>query len=480
MASRAQVQVICGPLGSGKTTAGLIKAVRLAEAQRPSSRDRARNSLGELVPLRKFKVCVVRDTYRQLWKTTIPSWFKLVPQEAGGFTGAENAPATHKIAFQLPDGSIVDFQVDFVAIGDNGAEQVLDGYEPTAFLLDAANLLGKDVFTFAAGRTGRFPNMSEGGPTWHGVMMVCNAPQFSSWLYQDLLRHPDAVLADMGVAKFMQPSGFAPDAENLENLPPGYYDNQARLNPRWYVDRLLKNLPGFDRAGRAIYEDYSEGVHLSPTVLAAEDWLPLTIGIDGGGSPAAVFGQRAPRQWRVLRELVAEQGTGPTRFGENVARFLREHFPGIKTIKAYADPSTLYGGDREREGETWLELFRAASGLVVLPAPSNAPTARWESVRVPLTRLSADGPGFLISPVCYVLREGFSSGYRFKRIAGMEEKYHEEAEKNKYSHPHDALQYMILGSGEYLEILGRKQQRGVATRQRSADDYNPLSVMDIA
>ncbi len=478
MASQAQAQVICGPLGSGKTTAGLITAIRLATRQKPSSAGPARNARGELVPVRRFKLCVVRDTYRQLWKTTLPSWFKRVPKEAGTFTGAENAPATHRVPFQINDGTMVELQADFVAIGDASAEEVLDGYEPTAFLLDAANLLAREVFTFAYGRTGRFPDMAEGGPTWHGVMMVCNAPQFSSWLYQDIFRLPREALRAKGVELFMQPSGFDPAAENLANLPGGaaYYTSQAKVNPRWYVDRLLANKPGFDRGGRSIYDDFDDSRHVSLHTLDWAQGLPLLVGIDGGGSPAAVFAQRHPRQWRVLRELVAEQGTGPTRFGESVAAFLRQHFPGARVIRAYADPSTLYGGDKEREGETWLEMFRAASGLRVLPAPSNAPSARWEAVRGPLTRMTGDGPGFLLDPNCYVLREGFNAGYRYKRVQGVEDRYHEEAEKNRYSHPHDALQYVMLGAGEHLEVLGRRQEVTSATQQRQAGDWDPFAL----
>lgn len=477
MQSMAPVQILCGPLGSGKTTAALIKAIRLAAAQTPSPRLTARAADGKLLPVRRFKACVVRDTYRQLWKTTIPSWFKRVPREAGDFAGPENAPATHRITFQPGDGTLVELVVDFVGIGENAAEEVLDGYEPTLFVLDAANLLQRDVFTFAVGRTGRFPDMVDGGPRWHGVLIVCNAPQFTSWLYQDLMRKPREELAAMGVDVFMQPSGFDPAAENLENLPAGYYAHQAKLNPRWYVDRLLKNLPGFDRSGRAIYADeWDDARHVSASVLQPEEGLPLLLGVDGGGSPACVFGQRGPRQLRILHELVAQQGTGPTRFGEMVARELHERFPKCRVIRGWADPATTYGGDREREGETWLELFCAASGLVLRPAPTNAPSARWEAVRGPLTRTSADGPGFLLSASCYVVREGFASGYRLKRVAGTEDKFHDEAEKNRYSHPHDALQYLALGAGEFLEVLDRHRQRGLSSAVRQVEDYDPLAI----
>jgi hypothetical protein len=45
---------------------------------------------------------------------------------------------------------------------------------------------------------------------------------------------------------------------------------------------------------------------------------------------------------------------------------------------------------------------------------------------------------------CAMLRNGFMGRYQYRRvkIAGSAERYHDEPEKNEYSHPHDALQYV--------------------------------------
>ena len=119
--------------------------------------------------------------------------------------------------------------------------------------------------------------------------------------------------------------------------------------------------------------------------------------------------------------------------------------------------------------------------LRVRPAPTNSPTARWEAVRLPLTRLIDGQPGFLLDPGCKVLRAGFNAGYRFrKKNASDASEYHEQADKNKYSHPHDALQYALSGGGEDAEIRGRGQRdrdRRKALPDRAAD-YNPLMVSE--
>ena len=480
MASKAEVSIINGPVGSGKTTTALVKAMRLGAAQAPSTRAWARNEAGDRVPVRKIKVCVVRDTYRQLWRSTLPSWFKRVPREAGTFTGAENAPATHRVNFQLRDGSIVDFWVDFVAIGDNAVEDVLRGYEPTLFYLNELDLLSREVLMYARGRYGRYPDLAEGGPSWCGILADCNAPEYESWLHKDIFTKSPDQLKDLAVELFVQPSGLSADAENLNNLPGGrkYYEQQTRGAPDWYVKRMIENRPGYSRAGQPVYADYEDRRHVAPVDLEWLPGMPLLIGVDGGGSPAGVFAQRTHRGvWRVLDELTTEHGTGAVRFGKLLRQRLHDRFPHAATIMAYADPACFYGADRDAEEKNWAELVAATAGIVIRPAPSNDPATRWDAVRRPLTESVDGGPCFQLSPRCTSLRVGFNSGYRFRKRNVSDVRFDERADKNEFSHPHDALQYVMAGGGEYVEIrkrVGRQQQ--ITQSARHEHDWDPFDV----
>ena len=468
MHATARTQIINGPIGSGKTTAAFMKALRLATKQQPSSRERGDGGR----PLRKFKLCVVRDTYRQLWKTTIPSWFKRVPREVGEFHGADNAPAKHRILFDLADGTRVDFQIEFVAIGENSVEDVLRGYEPTAFYLNEADLLAREVYTYARGRAGRFPDMDEGGPTWHGIIMDCNAPELTSWLYQDFFKRlPE------GVELFRQPSGLSPQAENMVNLPPGYYRDQVSGQPAWYVARMIENKPGHSRAGKPIYPEFNDTLHVPELDLEPFPGRTLEIGLDAGLTPAAAIGQRGiGGQWRILDELTSEPGVGARRFAQRLAALLHERYSDLK-VMAYADPAAAYGVDKQAGEASWIDIVAHEAAITVRAAPTNALIRRLEAVRLPLTRLLDGQPGILLSPRCVVLREGFNSGYRFRRVnAGQEERYDEVPEKNEYSHPHDALQYLLSGGGEDLAVMTRRNTAWGGKLPRQADDdYNPFS-----
>ncbi len=479
MASRAPVQIINGPIGSGKTTTALMKAIRLAQSQKVSTRETTVTENSQEAGVRKFKICAVRDTYRQLWKSTIPSWWERVPREVGVFTGGDNAPASHRVGFSLKDGTVVDFTMEFVAIGDNNVEDVMRGYQVTAFYLNEADRLAREVLDFAMGRAGRFPPMEEGGPSWHGIIMDCNAPEFGSWLYDDIFTKSATELRAQGIELFRQPSALGPNAENISNLVPGYYENQRHGRPEWYVARMLENKPGYNRDGKPVYPEFNDGLHVPDADMEAAEGLPLTIGLDAGGSPGAAFGQRMPDgQWRILDEIVGEPGTGARRFGQMLAQRLRERFPAVRRVSGWADPSAAYGADKAAGESSWIEIVSATAEIRVDAAPTNKPIPRWEAVRLPLTRLIDGKPGLLLNPRCKTLRAGFNAGYHFRKVQGTN-RFGEEAEKNEYSHVHDALQYLLSGGGEDRAIRDRGRDHREARAKAASDhehDWNPLGL----
>jgi hypothetical protein len=467
-----KVNVLNGPIGAGKTRTNFSKAIRLAALQKQSTQD----------GLRKFKLCTVHANYRQLWRSTLPSWFKLLPKTAGEWNGAENGPAKHVTTFQLPDGTKVLFQIDFIAIGENAAEDVMRGYEPTAFFLNELDLLSEEVYTFARGRTGRYPDMAEGGPSWHGILADCNAPERTSWLYEKMFRTaPDNVLLLRQPGAIDQNGKLSPQAENVPNLPPGYYDDQIKDQPEWYIARMVRNIPGFSRLGKPVYPEFTDALHYADRELEPIIGLPLGIGMDAGGSPAAALGQKAPNgQWRILDELVSEAGTGPIRFGRDVARLLRDRYPGWRTIHCWADPSAAYGADKQMGESSWIEIVEQEAGVRVVPAPTNQQIPRLEAVRRPLTTLIDGQPGMLVSSRCPIIHEAFNSGYCYllMQVPGPK-RYAEKPDKGPFSHVMNALEYLCSAEGEDLEIRGRKGEWSDHARAAQAghvNDWDPFAL----
>lgn len=484
LASDAFTRGLMGPVGSGKTGLCLMEMLYRAMRQAPHPAD----------GFRRTKFGVVRDTYRQLEKTTIPSWHRWVPQSLGHWVGGSGGqPARHTVRFALGDGTTVEIAVEFIGLGENAAADVMPGWEGTGVYLNEADKLSKDTLTYVRGRVGRYPavDVAAGfaGATWRGVWMDFNAPDTEHWLYSVLVEDPGP-----GTEFFPQPGGMLleggryvvnPAAENLRNLVPGYYHQQIEDQPAWYIRRMVLNRWGASRDGQPVYEEFNDELHTAPQDLQPVRGLPIAIGADAGLTPAAIIGQRMPDgQVRILDELVAV-GMGARRFGELLNQLLAERYaawapdrrreaPWMGSgeppmVTAWGDPSA--NKRSETDELAWLQVMQATTGIPFRQAPTNNLTPRIEAVRLPLTRLIDGRPAFLLSPRCKVLRKGFNSGYRLGKVqVGGSERFTDEPVKNEFSHPHDALQYLMLGMGGHLEVLGRQRAAADARRQTRAID----------
>jgi hypothetical protein len=444
----AYVKFIQGPYGSGKTTVCCFALIARAMAM-PKCKD----------GIRRYRALVLRDTYRRMERTVIRSWNKWFPKTVGHWEGGQDRPSRHLIEFEDAEGTVTQMEIEFAAVGDNDVEDFMGGYEITDLFLNEANLQSRDVLTYGAGRCGRFPSMKDlppGAKFDYGVIGDCNAPEPDSWLLDlqvgDLTGEMGA-LAELGkVLYFTQPGGRHPQAENVGNLPEGYYNRLAALNALqpWWVARMIDNKSGYSRAGKPVYEEYSDTLHCSLLPLALVPNVPVEFGFDGGLHPGGAAGQWLPNgQWRIVFEF-APGLRGPSLFGDDVARWIEREVraKGFKTGRAWCDPANFGGVDKASGDLTWVQIIESKTGLKINAAPSNEPAIRQDAVRQGLVYL-IDGvhPGLIISPVCKVLRKGFNSDYRFVRVRrDTGDEYVEKPDKNAVSHVHDALQYLQLGA----------------------------------
>ena len=258
MADMAPISAIMGPVGSGKTTAALVKIVRHARLQKPSPRD----------GIRRYRHLVIRDTFVNIQRTILPSWFAIFPKDAGEFVGGP--PAVHRLIFNDGEGPI-HLQVDFMGLGDDAIENLLRGYEMTGFYANEADLLSYGTIDFLYSRTGRYPSALDGGVSWRGGWMDFNAPEQDHWLYQLLVDGiiPETVpeLPAAGFSFHVQPGGMDPKAENRRNLPADYYDRMLGTMPDWRARRLIHNQWGYSRDGKPVYPEFRDAVHVSPVAL---------------------------------------------------------------------------------------------------------------------------------------------------------------------------------------------------------------------
>lgn len=458
---RAQRSFIMGPLGSSKTKASCWKAFRVMVNQRPG-RDR----------VRRTRIAAVRNTYADLLGTTKKDWMEMFAP-LGTYIGGGREPPCHYIDFDLPDGTRVCSEMVFLALDRDEDVRKLRGMQLTAAMLSEAKELAKGIVDMIDGRVGRYPSQSDGGATWHGIFGDTNAPDTDEWYYKmaeesrpegwEFFRQPGGLIRDSKGSPW-KPN---PLAENLRNLVGGvlYYVNLAAGKADDWIAVNLGNEYGFVKEGKPVYPDFNDAAMVRTFEL--EKYLGLSVGCDFGLTPAAILGQRNLRgQWRLRHELVTED-TGIQRFGAELKRFIDAHFMGWHINGIYGDPA---GGQRQAgdvDERTSFQLM-AAVGVECVPAPGdNDIVLRVEAFSAPMRRFVDGEPGILIHPDCKVLRKACQGGYAYKRVKVVGTDRHRDLpDKDKYSHPADAGQYLLLGGGESVRVIG-----GSANKQEDIEAF---------
>lgn len=221
----------------------------------------------------------------------------------------------------------------------------------------------------------------------------------------------------------------------------------------WLVE-YERNWDVYD--GRPVYEDYNKKLHESPVPLEAHLGLPLLCGWDFGLTPACVVAQLREGTLFVLREFVSENKS-IDRFAPQVMQQLRIHYPEWsdqkRDFRHYIDPAGLQEAQTDQRTCAGVMaecgLRNIAPGFLV-----NNWEPRRKAVEYFLTRHGKSGACFRLHvPDATTLARGFSGGYQYPEKYAQVEPGKPSPIKNKYSHPHDALQYLCGGA---LGLIERK------------------------
>jgi hypothetical protein len=445
-----RVELIMGPLGSGKTVQACQKLFNAMCNQEPNDQN-----------VRPSRFYAVRNTFPDLTTTTIKDWLELY-RDLGRYTGGGLEPPTHRLDFDLEDGTNVKSELIFLALDRADAVKKLRGAQATGFWLNEVKELNKAVVDMADLRHGRYPSKAAGGvsPTWHGMIGDTNAPDEDHWYYELAENvHPE------GWNFHRQPGGVIQqgdkftineNAENLINLPDGYYiKGMQGKSPDW-IKVNLANEYGFVADGKPVYPEYVDSVHCMSEEYKPQSHLPIILGVDFGRTPACSFIQydKAMGRYIGFDEFVTEDMSAAV-FAPELKRYIDQTYPGFTFQTGGGDPAG------EQKGQaTEMTPFKVLwkNGINVQPTHTNSPLVRRSSIINPMKRLCMDGkPAFMISPKCKTWRKGLAGGFCYKRkqVAG-DERYHDEPDKNKYSHICEAGEYGLLACGEGRAALKRE------------------------
>ncbi|MES2667447.1 MAG: hypothetical protein V4712_15215 [Pseudomonadota bacterium] len=491
--SDADVIGIRGPVGSGKTTAHLRSRIRRAKMMPRSGLD----------GIRRYKVTIVRETYRQLWATTVPSWWEVMPKGLGKWAGGRGDPVTHSIQFEDAHGPI-HFIAEFMAFGTSAAEIDANarGLQTTDLAMEEADTNPVAGFTKGLTRIDRYPpkdhlrHLPLALQSYGQISCSYNSPDEDNWTVRvlegenlnDEAKQVRAALSDEGVriSFFRQPGYDEPGCENLANLGPKYYPRaiagmraEGRGND---VERLIYNRIGFVRAGDPVFRtQYKRNVHVSATPLAAIPGIPLRIGLDQGYFGAAVIGQFIrPFQWRILGELSFKEGSFAPQFGAALKELLATRWPGHAIYKpAFCD---MAGTAQESlEDVTWMNQVADASGLEIEPQRlgGNRIEPRLAVWRAAMEWNQFGVPGLIIDPGCKLLIRGLENDYVWDAEADKSENRGRKPKKRgiRAADAIDAGGYMMLGEslpdGRPLTAELTEQGRALAEAGQGRLDRDP-------
>jgi len=420
------VRMLMGPFGSGKSV-GCIAEIMSRAARMPVQRSGKRTS----------RWVVVRNSYRELTDTTLRTAEDWIPQHWRRWTASD---MRMDVTFQD-----VHLELLFRALDRPDDIKKLLSLELTGAFINESREVPKAVFDAIQGRVGRFPRKGGGG--WFGIICDTNPPDTDHWIYRVFEEdRPD------GYKVYHQPSGLSDDAENLDNLPPLYYERMmSGKDPAW-IDVYVHGKYGYVQDGKPIFPEYNDAVHASTEILKPDRNQKLWIGLDFGLTPAAAFAQETVTgQWRFIDELVTED-MGAKQFGEQLNKKIQRDYAGYE-LEIRGDPA---GDQRAQTDERTPFMVLQGAGINAYPAPDQDPIIRREALAAAMTRMVMNAePGLQISPKCKVLRKGLQGAYKYRRLqVSGQERYQDKPDKNMYSHVCEAAEYLMVSAGEGYKVMG--------------------------
>lgn len=452
-------RLLCGPVGSGKTTGCLVELARRTGQQAPAKDGR-----------RYSRWVIARQTLKDAKSTVL--------KDARGWFGAMADWRVSDSTLLLDYGDVHSEWI-FVPLDDPQDVKRLLSTQLTGVYINECVETDLSLMSDIAGRCGRFPNGDFGACTWKGMFADTNMPiAHSPWA--EFIQKPPP---DWEV--FRQPSGRAPEAENLAHLEQTaetmelpddhpqriiqgrkYYERLCRLGTPDYVKRYVDAEFGRDLSGVAVFDDtFKYDFHVVDSLEPSPSRL-LLVGQDFGRNPWSLITQMDHKG----RLNVLEEVRGSTGLEQHVKQNL---IPTLLTERYRGLPIAVVGDPSGRAMDSLFEVnaFRLMQslGLAAEPAPTNDIEPRIRAVESFLVR-QVDGKGAILfdSSRCPTLVQAMDGSYKFERkddpsggwkdkgMEGTPEKLH------PWSDVADCLQYVCLVAGSlgaYAYVLGRTVRR---------------------
>jgi len=455
--SRAFVKLICGPVGGGKSTVALMTLWTMAVQQQAYH------------GVRRTKFIILRNTMAQLRSTVKPlidQWFVELPSEPiGQWRLSDNV---FEIKCRLPDGTVLHTELCMMAADTPDDVRRLLSVECSAAWVEEAREVDEAVFSGLQGRVARFPNRQSGGVTYPCVICSTNPPPIGTFWHGIMADPPKKHEIFMQPPALLDNGQLNPEAENLENLDPDYYENLVAGKSEDWIDVYLKNKFGAGGFGLPVFKStFRKDFHVAKSPLSPiyTTMKKIIIGSDNGLTAAAVIGQEDARgRINVIGEAYVPKGEtmGYERFLDTLLmpklRDMRLH---PRDVLFMVDPACF---QRSQANEVTIAMVIQKRGFAVMAAPTNSPERRVASVEGLFLGQIDGGPRIQFSPSCPHTIAAMEWGFRNKKQSNGQATA--TVDKNHHSHIGDAVEYLCLYYNNAAATgFGRPVPREVERRQ---------------
>lgn len=473
--SKKPVVGICGPVGSGKSTASMIALIKRASEQPVYN------------GMINARVCLIRSTVPELRTTTIVTFLHLFPETKMKY----NFPINGLLEFVNEEGIPVSIEILFLPVATKEDTKRLRSLELTLAYINEANQVPQGVIAACQDRVGRFPAKKHGGCSDSGIILDTNAFTSDHWLrqffYRDfpvdtpntgdaqetdtmlLVRQPPAVLQfsskdaceknastypeqvikniaphDLNPVKSINGFWFHvnPYCDNLMNLPVNYYTRSIEVKTAQDVNvNYMSHYKSDSYSDTACFPMFNTELHITSEIPNLDNAEYIVLGWDFGLTPAcsafAVYPMEDGSPRIVIFAEIYKENMGLERFIPYVKTELaRFGLSGSGDTISFMD---VAGQQRAQSNESTCLNVLTNHGFITGGTVTQNIVSRLEAVRNFLYKKD----GFLIHRDCEMLISGFMGEYKFSENTA--EKGILKPDKNKYSHGADTVQYGCLG-----------------------------------
>ncbi len=440
--SRKLVSTLIGPAGEGKSWAAIIAICYHASQHKGQ----------------KIRVAIIRDSFRNLERNTIPSIQRLLGQAAYFKAGGM------KMVSQTTDWEL---EADLFGINDlndlsnlQGSEYHLTWIEEPAPIYESGNSgLTEEVFDIAIARGPR-----EIG-SQHRVLVTMNPASEGHWTHRRFIEEPNPEIMDI----FRVPYGenpYLPEGERERTKEA--FKNRPELYARFVLGQF-----SFISLGESVVPEYDESFHRSRVILdPISDTMTYRFW-DGGLYPSCVIGQITPTGRFFVLDTLRGENMGMKQFlTTQVKPLLARRYPPTLNLRwrDLGDPAI---NTREQSDST------QTASLIInseLGANFESGEGSWEARREALKEVLSRNIGgqslFQLSKHETILHCAFKGGWHYRKTK-TGEVIKDIPVKDIHSHPSDALTHGLAKIFEYKPTMPKIS---VGTYKKRASSYAPQTL----